>query len=628
MHDPFHVAKYIERILAKDRFEEALLTTRLASKDMTVVVSWNALIDYQLRHDRLRGALKLYNEMKKRTQLPNAQTYTIIFRGCAQSSHPQQAVSEAIKLYMSMMNLERLSPNTIHLNAVVKVCAKANDLDCMFSVLETANNSIRAPNNLTYTTILNALRAQIDRPQSRNLLDNEIKTDIEKTVARAKSIWEEVISRWKLGQVILDEELVCAMGRILLLQRHESVDCILDLIEQTMAISKAGRKEPNKLARYKLRKFINPPTDGPAVEPDPNIVPKTSAPGAPSGSYARPGNNSLSLILQSLERTGRTRQGIRYWGIFNKNYGVVPDGENWYRLARVFMRGKNSADAVGYLVNMPRELAAPQHFRVAMRTCLRDRINPAAFGHATRILEIMNADLAQPDLQSMRTYLRVAYACKRTFEAQSEAGEFEQARRAFASQLQEALDHLAPLYRAAAQNAEVDKLVLPGAEGDEHPRMWARLAHQRLELAALARKMIAAADRLIQEDLVAKEAAEPMKKMRNTLNRFVVAYYERRNKLAPEAAAQKQRHTQGDDEVDDRELKADEYDEEGERERSDYFLETGKMRKVPARPEWGKKKPSRSRTDNARKLSSVDELLLAKRRNDKKDKKAKRFKKA
>ena len=96
--------------------------------------------------------------MKKRGQLPNVQTFTVLFRGCARSQHPKLAVAEAVKHYNMLMADKRLQPNSIHLNAVLNVCARAGDLDSMFLIADTVNDSTRAPTAYTYTTILNALR--------------------------------------------------------------------------------------------------------------------------------------------------------------------------------------------------------------------------------------------------------------------------------------------------------------------------------------------------------------------------------------------------------------------------------------------------------------------------------------
>jgi pentatricopeptide repeat protein len=162
------IAQHVRRTLDKGKFEEALQLTRRAGRDTKVTVSWNHLIDYQMEQQRLHAAVKLYNEMKKRGQLPDARTYTIIFRGCAVSLHPALAVAEAMRIYNTMLNTDRIKPNTIHLNAVLDVCARAGDIDAMFAIANSANEGLRLPNNQTFTIILNALR---HKPEVSRKLD-------------------------------------------------------------------------------------------------------------------------------------------------------------------------------------------------------------------------------------------------------------------------------------------------------------------------------------------------------------------------------------------------------------------------------------------------------------------------
>ncbi len=67
--DPFHIAQHVTAALEKGSFDEALLMTRLASRKAKVEVSWNHLIDYQLKNKRLHAAIKLYNEVRTRSCL-------------------------------------------------------------------------------------------------------------------------------------------------------------------------------------------------------------------------------------------------------------------------------------------------------------------------------------------------------------------------------------------------------------------------------------------------------------------------------------------------------------------------------------------------------------------------------
>ncbi|OTB06808.1 hypothetical protein M426DRAFT_20560 [Hypoxylon sp. CI-4A] len=514
--DPLHIADYVRKTLARGNFEEAALITRKASKDTKVVVSWNHLIDHELQHDKLHAGIKLYNEMKKRAQLPNAQTFTIIFRGCATSSHAKLAVSEAVRIYNNLLSNDRIKPNTIHMNAVLQVCAKAGDIESLFSIIQTANESTRAPNNMTYTTVLNALRSQISKRQPAFTTEAEnaqLEATKKETIQRATAIWEEVISKWRSGSVIVDEELVCAMGRILLMGGYHDANSIEALLEQTMMIPREDKakilnteREPSIFSENNTSKKLIPSNDSRKIK----------APGAPAINHALPGNNSLSMILSALEKTGKTTKSQRYWDIFTKKHGVVPDANNWHQLLTALRRGKNSAKTVSYLRDMPAELAVVKNFRTAMNTCLRDNLNRSSFDHATEVLKIMLAKLHTPDLQTLRTYLQVAYANKRYFMEQS-TRDYEAATRAWGKQISTALDNLWKPYMTIAKLCEND--------GPE--------SNLKRELVALARKMIAACDRIISSNMVPPEIEAEIKPRRNSLNRVVVRHFEQMAEIDP-----------------------------------------------------------------------------------------------
>ncbi|KAI2636368.1 hypothetical protein GGS26DRAFT_548811 [Hypomontagnella submonticulosa] len=513
LKDPLHIADYVRKTLAKGNFEEAAMVTRNASKDMKVTVSWNHLIDHQLQHDRLHAAIKLYNEMKKRSQLPNAQTFTIIFRGCATSSHPKLAVSEAVRIYDAMLSKDRIPPNTIHMNAVLQVCAKAEDLDSLFSIANTANDGLRAPNSLTYTTILNALRSKVNKPHDRSV-DAEGNEDAKKQVVqRAKSIWEEVITKWRAGSLIIDEELVCAMGRILLMGDYHDANAVAALLEQTMMIPQGSRvaipgSSPETAGLEGIKTYSEP-----ALTIDNH---KIKAPGAPAAAYALPGNNSLSMILSAIEKTGKTTKSQLYWDIFTKQFGVVPDANNWHQLFTALRRGKNSAQAASYLREMPTELMVPKNFRIAMSTCMRDNLNRSAFNHATDILKLMLIKLKSPDILTSRTYLRVAYSNKQYFLKKSKH-DYEAAMREWGQQLAAAIDNVSKPYMMAYRECEND--------GPE--------SNRKQEVVALARKMIAACDRVISSKTVSPEMEGKMILNRNSLNRVVVRHFEQMEKVNP-----------------------------------------------------------------------------------------------
>ncbi|KAI1143974.1 hypothetical protein F5Y05DRAFT_12912 [Hypoxylon sp. FL0543] len=560
LKDPLHIANQVKKTLAKGNFEEAALITRKASKDTKVTVSWNYLIDYQLQHDRLHAAVKLYNEMKKRAQLPNAQTFTTIFRGCAASSHPKLAVSEAVRIYNTLLNNNRIKPNTIHLNAVLQVCAKAEDLDSLFSIAQTTNDGLRAPNNMTYTTILNAIRSKVSKPRHGSTTEAdtiEVDNDIKQAIQQAKAIWEEVISKWRAGSIIIDEELTCAMGRILLMGTYHDADSVEALLEQTMMIPR-DEKQSIPSVSEKAEGVNKSSTDTrPAISVDPR---KIKAPGAPTVSHALPGNNSLSMILSALEKTGKTTKAQRYWDIFTKQHGVVPDANNWHQLLTALRRGKNSANTVSYLRDMPAELTVPKNFRTAMSTCLRDNLNRSAFKHATEVLEIMLAKLKTPDILTLQTYLRVAYANKRYFIEQSKRN-YEAAMMAWGIQLSTALNKLWKPYMIIARQCQND--------GPE--------SNMKQQLVALARKMIAASDRVIFGKMIPPEVEAQIKPRRSTLNRLVVRHFEQMREIDPSFRPTED----AGEERDERELE-DSYDDFAHR----FKQSQGPKEKPPATTRW------------------------------------------
>jgi hypothetical protein len=63
LKDPLHIANRVRKALDKDDFKHAAEITRQASKHTKVAVSWNHLIDYELKKDRIHSAFKLYNEV-------------------------------------------------------------------------------------------------------------------------------------------------------------------------------------------------------------------------------------------------------------------------------------------------------------------------------------------------------------------------------------------------------------------------------------------------------------------------------------------------------------------------------------------------------------------------------------
>ncbi|KAI5868155.1 hypothetical protein GGS23DRAFT_14841 [Durotheca rogersii] len=490
--DPLLIANHVKRTLEAGKFDEAAKFTRQASLRSKVVVSWNHLIDYHIRQDRVHASLKLFNEMKKRNQMPNAQTYTIIFRGLAASSHTELAVSEASKIYFNMLGSNYIEPNTIHMNAVLQVCSNAGDLETLFRISETANETARAANCWTYNILLHALR----RRASRKLPERAgpefaaipIEQDVEQVIKTAKRIWETVILEWRAGNILVDEPLVCEMGRILLLGDYFEALTVESLLEQTMMIPSVGRA-------------AMPVADIPGGSKSTNLhnIP-----------YAQPGNNSLSLILEALERSRRTSRTKHYWGHFIHHHKVVPDADNWRQLFKALHRGCDSAGVISWLRAMPAEFVGLRTFRLPMNTCMRNNLNRLAFGHATEVLNIMVERLRDADAPTLRTYLIVAQANKRHFFLDAK-GDREAALKAYGKQLYKAIDAVWKHYMLLARRCE-------------DQRTGSAL---KMDVIALARQMISVCDRLVTDNMIpARMANKTIGRRRNSLTRVVVNHFE------------------------------------------------------------------------------------------------------
>ncbi|KAL2155836.1 hypothetical protein VTH82DRAFT_578 [Thermothelomyces myriococcoides] len=429
--DPYHIAQHVARVLEKGRFDEALMTARMASRNNKVEVSWNHLIDYLMKNHRLHAAVKLYNEMKKRAQIPNAKTYTIIFRGCAESPHPKLAVAEATRIYNFMIKYGPLKPNTIHMNAVLEVCARAGDLESLFTVLATCNANIRAPDAHTYTIVLNALKFDMGRVGSANfgLIDAEVRREIQKNIQKARAIWSDVIANWRSAKMIIDEPLVTAMGRVLAMGDYKDNESVLELLEQTMNIprfDKPNVKLPDVSADAGTDVADPPaPGNGQTVEAG-NMSPKerrtlASSMADKSPLYAKPGNKTLSLIFTVLSATRRTSSASKYWNYFTNVLKITPDqySYNWY--LRTLTTGHASGQVAELIASMPTTLLTPVTFRRGFTACIRDNLNQHAFKNACRIFEVMISTQRYPDALAMRLYLQVARGSTRHFYEESES---------------------------------------------------------------------------------------------------------------------------------------------------------------------------------------------------------------
>lgn len=514
MDDPWKIAQHIEQTLLKDRFDEALLLTQKASKDGQVVVAWNHLIGYQLEKQRLKQAIKLFNDMKKRGQLPNVQTYTVIFRGCARSQHPKAAVAEAVKHYNILMADKRIQPNSIHLNAALNVCARAGDLDSMFLIADTANDSTRAPTAYTYTTILNALRHSVIK-DAKALPQEQQAANLQKTVDRAKGLWMEVMEKWKQGRVVIDEELVCAMGRVLLLApKREDKRDVLDLLHQTMDIPNLTKALEADSLQYSNMHNI-------AVTKMPKVAATSKA------RYAIPGRNTLALLLTALASSNLTTSGIKYWNLMVRHYGIVPDNDNWLRMFGMLKVAKASAHAASILDILPDEFVNPKPYQIAMETCVRDNINSNVIENSTNILNSMMNRLHVPDIHTLRLYLRVALVSHFHLRTRAQEGDDRRAKRDYGVQITTALARLWEPYK------KVHHHYFKATSPPSNTKDQGILYNDKREVIALARLMFSSFNKVVNEGMLPEKDLRELRPVGAKINREIQAFYSNREQMEP-----------------------------------------------------------------------------------------------
>ena len=384
--------------------------------------------------------------MKKRAQQPDAHTFTTLFRGFSWHAKLPLSAPRALSIYHSMYNDNcPVKPNVIHTNAVLKVCALAGDIDGLLGVaamLPSRGNG--SPNNLTYTTILNAIR-MTSWSDTKTQENSPAKTErASQAVMQGRRLWEEIRDRWANGDLYVDEELVCAMGRILLLGHEvQDWDDILSLIEQTMGIRRqAPRLDDPARARtlrqmkpsesleedvegnVDLQTLLPPPEPSEDSLSDPSTSPFAPLAGGPPASQAavRPGRNTLSLLVDACVRLNLVRPAQNYWGILTDpsgKYNITPDSENYHMYLRLLRVQRASRLAVELVEEMKgNQLDTKVHpqtktFRIALSCCVRDSNNPNALIHAAKLVRIMTDTLPHPDARALSMYLELAMTTQR-----------------------------------------------------------------------------------------------------------------------------------------------------------------------------------------------------------------------
>jgi pentatricopeptide repeat protein len=439
LKDPLKLSEHVKYTLKCDKLEKALDLCRLASKTMSCVVSWNAVLDALMRKNKINEALKVYNEMKKRAQFPDSYTYMMVLRGLGFRSHigqpvKEENVSKAIAIYTSMnAPTSRVKPNIMHTNATLNVCALALDMDALWSVAgQIPPKGPQAADRMTYTIILNAIRHSAYGKNPEDVHLEQIAARRQKAVDEGRRVWIDIIRKWRAGEVMIDEDLIGSMGRLLLTsKRIEDWDNVLDLVQQTMNIKRliapvgSPERHTEHVPQDSAEQAVEPAeaevdeegyTQSPATQAFKVVKPSQPEHATSKGTrplvWAEPGPQTVSLLVDACQHMRIPRIASAYWELLTSGDNAVkPDLENFDRQLRLYASNRASAKAAKLLrEDLPAAGIEPKNstFRLAMSACQRDMKNPHVLEHATTIIDIMEQTQADPDAQVLMEYLSLA----------------------------------------------------------------------------------------------------------------------------------------------------------------------------------------------------------------------------
>lgn len=420
--DPLKLAQNVIEKLRDHQLEEALELVRVSEKanegkGVDSIVSWNHIVDWLMREEAPGEAWKVYNEMKKRGHKPDSHTYTIMLRGYRQNVKKPNAVQQAISVYDSISAANStVTVTTIHTNALLSVCARAHDIDALWKITgRLPERGPGAPDHVTFTTILQALNSEAQKRAielgAREGPGFNPQSIFDQLIEDARKLWLDITARWRKGLLHVDETLVCAMGRLLMLSDDkETQKDVLNLVHQTMKMprmpdsssteTRDDAQQPEEVSSYEQR-----PSTIDARARLPIRTEQTAGQLSTMNSvYATPGSNTLSMLIETATALRELKLGKFYWELLTEEHGpyrVVPDHQNIMAYLRL-LRVSRASKAVLELLRETRseevnhKLMVRGTFVIAMSTCLRDRRNPNVFETASRILDLMQASTEDP----------------------------------------------------------------------------------------------------------------------------------------------------------------------------------------------------------------------------------------
>jgi hypothetical protein len=284
-----------------------------------------------------------------------------------------------------------------------------------------------AADNTTFTIILNALRQSV-LADTDNADESVVAEGKEKAVVHGRKLWADVLHRWKQGDLLIDEKLVCAMGRLLIIgRRARDQDDVLSLVEQTMNIPRLcprlGVQARSQLSTHVNSQVVQGDKQGDSLELDDPFDIKLGPVGNSDGprksfSYATPGPATLSLIMEACRSIGARRPATAYWELLTdpQGHGIRADHANKHAYLRILRQARAAYDSVDFVRE---EMAVHPHmaktYRIAMSTCLRAVSvarsgDTAAIRAANELFELMEQRLPVLDVIALAQYVEILKA--------------------------------------------------------------------------------------------------------------------------------------------------------------------------------------------------------------------------
>ncbi|GES57417.1 pentatricopeptide repeat protein [Aspergillus terreus] len=462
LKDPRALADRVARLLSADDVPLAAALVRSAQKErMECSVAWNHLLEYCMNKRAPRAAFKFYNDMKKRGRKPNSRTYTIMLNGLSKAGRNSglNLVKTAYSIYRSISASNSIvEPNIIHGNAMLNVCWRLGDMDTLWRVAgELPEDGPGSPDPTTYTIILKAIRDATQR-DVESMRSRDVRPILERKtqgVTEGKRVWSDIIYQWGKGHLVLDNQLVGAMGT-LLLEGASDRDCydVFALIHQTTGVPILAKEPPKTTPKRSSSSRLQEDTglqdeveDVPFVdegnrlyrpsEPeeeateeleeeeenfdnlfDPVISPNAAKPKEEGGdevgpSYLTVGNRELSMIMEAcLSMTQGLSTGKAYWNYLTRedhDYKIDPDSGSFHQYLRLLRLGRSSRATVEVIRDqmVPSGVLEGRTFHIAMSCCRRDRNNINVLKNSNELLKLMDEHLVLPDPKALEGYLEL-----------------------------------------------------------------------------------------------------------------------------------------------------------------------------------------------------------------------------